>query len=43
MSIEEKIRTVAKRMYGVKDVQFSAQALDKIKIYSKQASGHFGN
>ncbi|XP_062406183.1 C-1-tetrahydrofolate synthase, cytoplasmic [Sardina pilchardus] len=36
MSIEEKIRTVAQRMYGAKDIQLSAQALDKIRLYTKQ-------
>ncbi|XP_041950378.1 C-1-tetrahydrofolate synthase, cytoplasmic isoform X2 [Alosa sapidissima] len=36
MSIEEKIRTVAQRMYGVKDIQLSAQALNKIRLYTKQ-------
>ncbi|XP_063079742.1 C-1-tetrahydrofolate synthase, cytoplasmic [Engraulis encrasicolus] len=34
--IEEKIRTVAQRMYGAQDVQFSAQAMDKIGLYTKQ-------
>ncbi|XP_031437437.1 C-1-tetrahydrofolate synthase, cytoplasmic isoform X2 [Clupea harengus] len=36
MPIEDKIRTVAQRMYGAKDIQLSAQALDKITLYTKQ-------
>ena len=35
MGIKEKIRTIAKEIYGAKDVEFSAEAEEKIELYNR--------
>lgn len=35
MGIREKIRTIAKEIYGAKDVEFSAEAEEKIELYNR--------
>ena len=36
MSIEDKIRTIAQKIYGADDVEFSEEAAKKIDLYRKQ-------
>ena len=35
MPIKEKIQTIATKIYGAKDVQYTPQAEEKIKLYTK--------
>lgn len=36
LPIEEKIRTIAQRVYGAADIELSADAKDKIEYYNQQ-------
>lgn len=38
MSLEEKIETIAKKIYGATGVQFSDEAKKKLETYTKQVS-----
>jgi formyltetrahydrofolate synthetase len=41
MPIEEKIRTIAQKIYAAKDIQLSEIAQKKIEILKKQVSNYF--
>ena len=41
MTIEEKIETISKKIYGAKDLEYSAGILDEIEAYKKAGYGDF--
>ena len=43
MTLEEKIETIAKKIYGATGVQFSDEAKKKLETYTKQALLNFYN
>ncbi|AIL32611.1 formate--tetrahydrofolate ligase [Basilea psittacipulmonis] len=40
LSIEEKIRTIARRVYGARDVQFTTEALEDIRSFTELGYSH---
>jgi len=39
LSIEDKIRSIAQKIYGAKDIELSAEAKEKISLYESQGFG----